>query len=202
MPNSNLELLRVVKSEDGKQPKVEVRCKLCDKTSLMWRSHYYRGDTPCDCTHWKARYPRLYSIYTNIKTRCYNRNSTSYHRYGGRGITMCNEWVNSFLAFRDWALSNGYSDDLTIERIDVNGNYEPSNCTWITRVEQARNKTNTLRVYDTCLRVLCEANGLKYKLVHQYLKRHPELTAEEVLDYYFKKSKNWRALNDRREEIR
>lgn len=82
---------------------------------------------------------RMYHIWVNIKDRCFNPKSTGYIYYGKRGITMCEEWKNDFMAFRSWALSNGYTDELTIERIDVNGNYEPSNCTWIPYKEQCKN---------------------------------------------------------------
>lgn len=79
---------------------------------------------------------RLYSIYTNMKTRCYNKNNSHYQYYGKRGIVICDEWLNDFKAFYDWALSHGYKDNLTIDRIDVNGNYEPSNCRWVTQHKQ------------------------------------------------------------------
>ena len=72
--------------------------------------------------------------------RCYNKNDRGYPNYGGRGITVCDEWSNDFLSFYNWAISNGYADNLTIDRIDANGNYEPSNCRWATKKEQSINK--------------------------------------------------------------
>lgn len=82
---------------------------------------------------------RLYSIYNNMLTRCNNPNSTHYHRYGGRGIKVCGEWENSFESFYKWATSNGYSETLTLDRHDNDGNYEPSNCRWRTVREQTLN---------------------------------------------------------------
>ena len=87
---------------------------------------------------------RLQVIYNCMKQRCYNPHRTQYKNYGGRGIIVCEEWKNSFKNFKDWAMKNGYKDNLTIDRINTNGNYEPSNCRWATVKEQQRNKrTNT-----------------------------------------------------------
>lgn len=83
---------------------------------------------------------RLYRILKNMKQRCYNPKNPRYNFYGAIGIKVCDEWRNNFKSFYDWAINNGYRDDLTIDRIDVNGNYEPSNCRWITNQEQQFNK--------------------------------------------------------------
>lgn len=89
---------------------------------------------------------RLHHIWKSINRRCNNPNEPSYQHYGKRGITVCEEWKNNFSTFYNWAIKNGYSDTLTIDRIDVNGNYEPSNCRWTTIAEQSINKTNTVYI--------------------------------------------------------
>lgn len=94
------------------------------------------------------RRTRLYNIYQKMLIRCRNSNDPKYPIYGGRGIKVCDEWKNNFENFYLWAFENGYSDELTIDRIDVNGDYEPSNCRWVDNKTQANNKRNNrLLVY-------------------------------------------------------
>ncbi|EPZ47668.1 hypothetical protein [Alicyclobacillus acidoterrestris] len=90
------------------------------------------------------RRERLVNILYMAKRRCLNPNDKDFADYGGRGIRVCNDWMENIDSFVDWALNNGYADNLTLDRIDVNGNYEPSNCRWITRKEQHWNKRKTI----------------------------------------------------------
>lgn len=97
------------------------------------------GCVPPGAKHGKC-YTNVYKAYSGIKTRCYNKQSVAYKNYGDRGITMCDEWKNDFNFFYDWAINNGYADGLEIDRINVNGNYEPDNCRWATPLVQSRNR--------------------------------------------------------------
>lgn len=89
---------------------------------------------------------RLFHIWSNMRQRCTNKNKPDYKYYGGKGVKVCKEWDESFLVFKEWADNSGYNDSLTIDRINVDGNYEPDNCRWATRKEQTRNRATTLRI--------------------------------------------------------
>lgn len=118
---------------------------------------------------------RLYLSWECMKSRCYNPHNDFYYRYGGRGISVCDEWKDSFANFREWALGNGYKDGLTIDRVDVNGNYEPSNCRWATSKEQANNKcTSHFVTYKGKTKTITqwsESTGLSYATLLGRIKR-------------------------------
>ena len=119
---------------------------------------------------------RIYETWQDMKRRCYNKQNARYDRYGGRGITVCDEWLNNFQSFYDWAISNGYSDDLTIDRIDNDGNYEPSNCRWSTAKEQCNNRGSNINITignaTKSLMCWCEIFNVDYKKVHARYQRN------------------------------
>lgn len=128
---------------------------------------------------------RLYEIWIGMKKRCYDENSERYKDYGGRGITICSEWLNDFQAFYDWAVANGYRDDLTIERKDVNGNYCPENCEWIPMAKQMRNQRKTIRYtlfgIEKPLVEWCEYAEVKNSRAYQrYKNGNPPFDEEEM----------------------
>lgn len=88
---------------------------------------------------------RLHNIWLTMRQRCEKPNCSTYYKYGAKGIKVCDEW-SSFENFRDWSYDNGYTDDLTIDRIDPHGNYEPSNCRWVTQKEQQNNRSNNIHL--------------------------------------------------------
>lgn len=87
---------------------------------------------------------RIYRIYHKMKLRCYSKVNSAYPSYGGRGITICDEWLNDFMSFYNWSMSNGYADDLSIDRIDNDKGYSPDNCRWATKKQQANNTRSTI----------------------------------------------------------
>lgn len=153
---------------------------LCDCGNIsIVRSHDLKsgGTKSCGClmhapaynrTHNESK-TRLFREWANMRNRCQNSNNRSYERYGGRGITVCDEW-NNFITFRDWAYDNGYQDNLSIDRIDVNGNYEPDNCRWATTLEQANNKRSSFMItyFDEThsLSDWCRILNLPYSVIY------------------------------------
>lgn len=133
-------------------------CK-CDcgiEKNVLERNLIYSGTSSCGCLQreciGKLRRKhgdtgtRLYQAWENMRARCNRKSSREYENYGGRGISVCEEWQASYESFKKWALSNGYADNLTLDRIDTNGNYEPSNCRWISNQLQQYNKRNNRNI--------------------------------------------------------
>lgn len=168
-------------------------CKCdCGNTTIVSTSALKSGNTKsCGCLHREymiernqkmAKHgaktidherDRLYDIWISMRKRCNLPSSDAYKYYGGRGIKVCEEWDKDYIPFRDWALSNGYQKNLSIDRIDTNGNYCPENCRWVTAKTQANNRTNNRVIeYNGEARTIAEwsrITGLSYRIIQYRL---------------------------------
>lgn len=127
---------------------------------------------------------RLYRIWSNMKNRCNNPNCNAFHRYGGRGITVCDEWQNDFQTFYDWSISHEYSDELSLDRIDNNKGYSPDNCRWATSKMQANNTSHcrfiTIAGDTKTMKEWCEISGVNYNTARDRI-RHGWNPIEAVM---------------------
>lgn len=181
MTGKKINMLTVLYRSESLKGRTRWHCRCdCGKELDIYYTHLKNGQYSCGCATSKRisekmkvhgmTDTRLFGIWMKMKERCYRKNNKSYKDYGGRGITICQEWLN-FDNFADWAISNGYTDELTIDRIDVNGNYEPVNCRWATAKEQANNKRNTkyfeYKGEQKTLSQLADEYGIKYRLLRE-----------------------------------
>ena len=136
----------------------------------------------------KCTKDRLYKIWVDMQDRCFNPNNIYHSYYGGRGITVCDEWLGKcgYINFYKWARENGYSLNLTIDRIDSNGNYEPSNCRWATMKQQGRNKRNNrLIMYKGSEITIAEASerlDIPYSYIYYRIIKGKSL--DEIIEMY------------------
>lgn len=159
-------LVVIRKSDKKDKSRVSIyECKCdCGNTVFARRTFLLNGRVKsCGCftkdrmTKHNKSNTRLYHIRNGMLGRCYNHNNHDYKNYGARGITVCEEWRNSFEKFYDWAIQNGYADNLTIDRENNNGNYEPSNCRWVSIKVQSRNtRKNCFYTYKGETKTLSE----------------------------------------------
>lgn len=165
-----------VSASGGNHKKYRCVCG-CGSYAEVLKEHLMSGRTrSCGClrkengkpTH-REIHTRLYTIWGNMCNRCSNPNNPAWDRYGGRGITVCDEWKN-YECFRDWAKGNGYTDELTIDRIDNSKGYNPSNCRWVDNYVQANNKRNNRLIeYNGQTKTLSEwarIIDIPYKTLH------------------------------------
>lgn len=113
---------------------------------------------------------KIYFLWRNMRTRCYNSNAKDFKNYGGRGITMCRAWLENKQVFFVWALLNGYKDGLQIDRIDNNGNYEPCNCRFVTSKENMQNRCCNIMYDGKTLAENCRLRGLKYNTINSRIR--------------------------------
>ena len=129
----------------GSKTKYLCQCD-CGNEKIVSSSNLVTGhSTSCGCSvtkHGFARKERLYNIWIGMKQRCRDSNSKDFIKYGGRGIKVNPIWESDYLSFRSWAIENGYNNSLSIDRIDVDGNYEPDNCRWVDEIQQQNNKSD------------------------------------------------------------
>jgi len=163
----------------------------CGNEVFVTTGHLRNGDTKsCGCynvdnqrnLHVKHGQTgsRLYGIWNNMRRRCCDKGHIRYDRYGARGIKVCEEWDNSFESFAQWAKETGYNDNLSIDRINNNGDYRPDNCCWSTPTKQARNRETSCIIHGKSVAEWAEVLGVNYNLLRQRICRDG-LTLEEAL---------------------
>lgn len=169
-------------------------CSHCGKNAEVRVSQVLKGSrTSCGCISRKNQlgynsedYERLYGVWKNMLSRCYNPSDDRYYTYGTLGVEVCDEWKSNFRAFAKWANDNGWKPELSIERNDLNMGYCPENCTFITMAEQARNKRNNIRLTingeSKCLTEWCEIFGVPFKRTHARYRKYG-FTDPDILFY-------------------
>ena len=140
----NCEIIGLFLCECGNTKKISIKSVCIGRTVSCGCKSQKRNKMGINLKHGCSK-DRLYNIWEHMRRRCYNVKTKYYKYYGGRGITVCDDWKNDFTKFKEWATNNGYEEHLTIERKDVNKGYYPNNCCWITLGQQRSNRTDTIK---------------------------------------------------------
>lgn len=161
----------------------------CGNLKEVRRQDLKRGYVKsCGCSRVKYTHQqsKLYRLWSGIKSRCCNEKCENYKHYGARGIKMCDEWLNNFQAFHDWAMNNNYREGLQIDRVDNNKNYSPDNCHFVTPKENSNNRRNTIYValnnINKPLSEWCEILNLNYCTVYKRIYNY-NWSIEKALNY-------------------
>lgn len=181
-----LKVIEFVKRENSKS---YWKCKCdCGNEITLPITYLTTGDTKsCGCLRKEmvaklsksksfVKNKRLYNIWIGMRRRCLNNKRNNYKYYGAKGIEICNEWKNNFNNFQNWALNNGYNDYLTIDRINIDNNYEPNNCRWVTKFDQNNNKNGNHKIlyegkeYNT-MSSFCREYNINYDKFRQYIRK-------------------------------
>lgn len=178
-------IIKIKKGREKYRRLIKCRCE-CGTVIIIRLDNIRSGHaTSCGCKRHKSSnrknmihglcYHILYKRWSNMKDRCYNPNARFYYCYGGRGITMCNEWLIEFKAFYYWAIKTGWRKDLELDRINNNGNYEPNNCRWVSKKENHRNKRNnvlySIEGKNLCISEIAERNNINDQTLRARLKK-------------------------------
>lgn len=158
MTDKKINMLTVLHRAESVNGRTMWHCRCdCGRELDVWYAHLKKGQYSCGCatarrisekmTRHGGSDSRLFGVWSKMKERCYRQNHKSYNDYGGRGIKVCDEWLDNYANFRDWAIQNGYNENAefmkcTLDRIDSNGNYEPDNCRWVDMKVQCNNRRN------------------------------------------------------------
>lgn len=193
---NNLKIERIYKTSESSNIYCDIKCFCGKRKEHIILRHILEGHTKsCGCLHKTINGDsdtRLYKIFRGIVTRCTNKNRADSRNYVDKGISICEEWKNSFCKFKEWALKNGYNDTLTIDRINNALGYSPENCRWVTKKAQARNTSQnrkiTINGETHILTEWAEITGINRYTISTRLQRG--WTPEEALELKYRKRKS------------
>jgi hypothetical protein len=199
--NNSRKYYFLCKCDCGKEKTIEASALIYNKTISCGCYHSEKVKRPKNKDVKVTTNKSLYSRWSSLKQRCYDKNNSRYKNYGARGIKVCDEWLgkNGSENFIRWALQNGYNDDLTIDRIDVNGDYCPENCRWVSNKEQASNKTTNVFVFYNGDKKTIREWSLILKVNEDTLYRRKKKgwCDKKIIETPIRKHKEYRRMNNK-----